>query len=46
MEEAGVPGENYRSLRVEVVYRKHIPEKIMGSDGIRTHALTDGGLLT
>ena len=45
MEEAGVPGENHCSLRVKLEDRKRISEKMVGSAGIRNHALSDRGLL-
>ena len=44
VEEAGVPGEKHRSMREKLEDRKHV--EIVGSAGIRTHALRDRGLLT
>ena len=41
MEEADVPGENHRSLRVKLEDRKHVSEKMVGSVWIRTHGLSE-----
>ena len=45
VEEARVPGENHRSLLMKLKDRRHVSETIVGSAGIRTHALSDRGLL-